>query len=86
MLSSEILGILISKNKDIKGIIIDGEEYKISQYADDTSIILDGSPTTMDRIIRVHDYFAMISGLKINILKTKMVRYAATNFQRRFFI
>jgi hypothetical protein len=29
---AEILGILICKNKDIKGITIDGEEYKISQY------------------------------------------------------
>ena len=73
MLCAEILGILIRKNKDIKGIIIDGEEYKISQYADDTSILLDGSHTSMDGIIRVLDYFTIISGLKINILKTKMV-------------
>ena len=63
VLCAEILGILIRKNKDIKGIIIDGEEYKISQYADDTLIILDVSPTSMDDIIRVLDYFAIISSL-----------------------
>ena len=64
MLCAEILGIPIRKNKDIKGVIIDGKEYKISQYSDDTSIILEGSPTSMDGIIRVLYYFAIISGLK----------------------
>jgi hypothetical protein len=73
LLCAEILGILIRKNKDIKGITIDGEEFKISQYADDTSIILDGSTSSMDGIIRVLDYFAIISGLRINFSKTKMI-------------
>ena len=33
----------LAANKDIKGIVIEGEEYKLSQYADDTSIISDGT-------------------------------------------
>ena len=85
MLCAEILGILIRKNKDIKGIIIDGEEYKISQYADDASIILEGSPTSMDGIIRDLDYFAIISGLKINILKTKLVWIGSKTFSKEVF-
>ena len=85
VLCAEILGILIRKNKDIKGIIIDGEEYKISQYADDTSIILDGSPTSMDGIIRVLDYFTIIAGLKINILKHKMVWIGSKKFSKEVF-
>ena len=48
LLCAEILGILIRKNKDIKGIKIDDTEYLISQYADDTSIILDGTPESLD--------------------------------------
>ena len=55
----------------IKGIAIDGGEYKISQYADDTSINLDNSPTSMDDIIRVLDYFAIVSCLRINFAETK---------------
>ena len=85
VLCAEILGILIRKNKDIKGIIIDGEEYKISQYADDASIILEGSPTSMDGIIRDLDYFAIISGLKINILKTKLVWIGSKTFSKEVF-
>ena len=45
LLCAEILGILIRNDKEIKGITIDGEEYKISQYADDTSLMCDGSLT-----------------------------------------
>jgi hypothetical protein len=55
--------------KTFKGIIIKGEEYKLSQYADDTSIISDGSPESMDGILRELDFFGNISGLKINFSK-----------------
>ena len=79
---AEILGILIRKNEDIKGITIDGEEYKISQYADDTSLISDGSPESMDGILRELDYFANLSGLKINIQKTKMIWIGSKKFSK----
>lgn len=48
-------------------------EYKLSQYADDTSLIFDGSSTSMDGILQDLDYFANISGLRINFSKTKMI-------------
>ena len=43
ILCVEILPETIRKNKNIKGITIDGQEIKISQYADDTTLILDVS-------------------------------------------
>ena len=54
LLCAEILGILVrhTGNKDIKGITIDDTEYVISQYADDTSLILDGSPKSLDASLR----------------------------------
>ena len=36
ILCAEILGKMIKQNKNIKGIKIRDEEYKLSQYADDT--------------------------------------------------
>ena len=64
---------LFRNNKDIRGIRLGDEEYKLSQYADDTSLISDGSPGSMDGILRELDFFENISGLKINFQKTKMV-------------
>lgn len=70
LLCAEILEIFIKNNRDIKGIVIYGIEYKLSQYADDTSLVLDGSSKFTDGILRVWDYFGDLSGLKINYTKT----------------
>lgn len=78
---AEVLGILLRNNKDTKGIIIEGEEYKLSQYADDTTMFSNGSPESLDGILRELDYFADLSGLKINFSKTKLVWVGANNFQ-----
>ena len=43
ILCAEILGKMIRNNKDIKGIKINDKEFKLSQYADDTQLLLDGS-------------------------------------------
>lgn len=53
LLCLEILGILIRNDRDIRGIVIDGIEYKLSQYADDTSLIFDGSLEAIDGILKV---------------------------------
>lgn len=47
IMCAEILAIMIKQNKDIKGIFINDNEHKISQYADDTSLALDGSPESL---------------------------------------
>ena len=47
----EILGILFRNNPHITGIHIDRKEYKISQYADDTCIYLDGSTKSLKKIV-----------------------------------
>lgn len=85
LLCAEILGIIIRNNQNIKGIVLDGEEYKLSQYADDTSLIFDGSPTSMDGILQNLDYFANIPGLKINFSNTKMIWIGSKKFSNEAF-
>lgn len=73
LLCAEILSILIKQNNKIKGITIGSKELKISQYADDTSFILDGSPTSLFASLDTLDFYSNISGLKINSSKTKII-------------
>lgn len=85
LLCAEILGIYIRNNKDIKGICIDKEIYKISQYADDTSILLDGSAKSLYSSLYVLDYYAKISGLKINFSKTQVIWIGSKKFSKEIF-
>jgi mannosylglycoprotein endo-beta-mannosidase len=73
LLCAEILGILVKKSREIKGITIDDTKYRLSQYADDTSLILDGSPASLDASLRLLQFYAEISGLKINLEKTNVI-------------
>ena len=60
ILCAEILSVLIKKCKDIKGISINGREFKISQFADDTSLILNGSQESLFNALKILDKFANI--------------------------
>ena len=73
VLCAEVLAIKIRNNKNIKGITINNTEYKLSQYADDTSVILDGSSTSLNETLNVLSSYAKYSGLKINFDKTSVV-------------
>ena len=69
----EILGGLIRNNKKIKGISINNKEYRISQYADDTDFILDGSSISFEETIDTLNIFAELSGLNINYDKSEVI-------------
>ena len=64
---------MIQSNTMIKGIKIVQEEIKISQFADDTTIFMDGSESSLQQILNILEVFGSLSGLKMNMSKTKMV-------------
>ena len=70
---AKILGIMIRKNKDIKGIVINNKEHKLSQYADDTLFILDGTSKSLNETLDVLSKFSHCFGLKVNFDKTHAV-------------
>ena len=71
ILCAEILGKMIRNNKDIKGIHINNKEFKLSQYADDTQLLLDGSEISLKEALRTLKQYYIMSGLKINVDKTR---------------
>ena len=73
LVCAEILALKIKNNKKIKGIMINKEEYLMSQYADDTLVILDGTEQSLQHCIEEINNFYMLSGLTINLEKTQIV-------------
>ena len=73
ILCAEILALKIRENKKIQGIKVTHIEHKLSQFADDTSLILDGNEESLNEALKELDWFAKISGLKINFSKTQVI-------------
>ena len=79
ILCAEILAALIGNDNDIKGIYVVDITFVISQYADDTTIIIDSSKTSLETCIRVLKLYADIFGLCMNIDKTKLIWIGSEN-------
>ena len=73
ILCAEILAIKIPGNKNIGGINVTRIGHKVSQFADDTSLILDGSEKSLNEALLELDRYAKLSGLNINFTKTQVV-------------
>ena len=73
LVCAEILYLMINNNLDIKGIFIQNIEYELTQFADDTTIIMDGTEKTLQATLNTLEVFGTYSGLKMNTSKTKII-------------
>ena len=71
VLSVEVLAKAIRENKSIEGIFVNSREIKLSQYADDRTLILDGTKESLRASLKTLDDFYEVSGLKLNDKKTE---------------
>ena len=70
-LAVEVLSTQINKSRQLNGINISPtKEIRISQYADDTILLLDGSNRSLKGALDELRLFAKSSGLKVNVEKT----------------
>ena len=76
------LCILIYKNKGIKGVQVGSEEYKIIQFGDDTTLILDGSERSVLTALNTIEIFGTVSGLKMDTSKTKLIWIGRKKFSK----
>ena len=83
ILCTEILNIKIKHDKNITGIKIKNQEYIISQFADDTTLFLDGSEKTLNSTLEMLEHFSHISGLKVNFDKTKLIWIGSMKYSIR---
>ena len=75
VLAVELLGVSVRTHKQLKGYKIKGKEHRISQFADDTNLFLFHSERNLRLCMDILEEFHLISGLKINVDKTKVVKF-----------
>ena len=80
----EILAINIRCNKNIKGIMLNNNEVKISLLADDTTLFL-RDINSLQNVISIMYMFKQSSGLKINKSKTQVLQICRKEWNLKCF-
>ena len=70
ILCAELLACKIRTDEEIRGIKLHDTEYKVNQFADDTSFTLEGDQQSFEKLFTTLKEFEFISGLKLNYGKT----------------
>ena len=84
-LCAEILGNAIRQDKTISGMKIFNKEFKVSQYADDTTAFV-ADLESAENLFKLLDAFQKCSGLEINKSKTQgMWLGASRNKKTKYF-
>lgn len=83
ILCAEILGKMIRNSNAVRGIYINGKEFKLSQYADDTQLFLDGTEDSLKEALEILYSFYKMSGLKINVEKTRAIWIGSLSYSVR---
>ena len=86
LLCGEILAHMVRQNKAIKGYTIFNKETKISQYADDATLLLDGSRQSFEACVHTVLEYAKYSGLAMNFDKTKVVWFGCVDTPKEVFL
>ena len=73
LLAAQILYLMIIYNCGINGITINSQQYKISQFADDTTLFLDGTKDSLEAALNTLEIFGSLLGLVVNKDKTKLI-------------
>ena len=83
ILAAEVLAEAFRKKKQkIKGIEINGTEFKLSQYADDTTAIV-SDINSAHTIFNLLDFFRSLSGLSVNATKTEGMGIGSSRENKR---
>ena len=78
LVCAEILSLMIKNNNRIKGIKMRNNVNLLAQFADDTTLSLDGTEESLNNALKTISNFGSVSGLKINENKTIIVWIGST--------
>jgi hypothetical protein len=67
----ELLSAAIKNDPETTGVKINDSEYLLSQYADDSSLILDDNPKSLDQSLFMFNKFSECAGLRVILTRPK---------------
>ena len=72
ILSAELLANKIRQDSTVKGIKIFGNEFKLSQFADDTTLF-NADLGSLEKALKIVEVFGRLAGVFLNVKKTKAI-------------
>ena len=82
VLAVEFMGEAFRSHPEMTGITIHRQEHKISQFADDITLFMKPTERNLRVCMNILNSFFLISGLKINVEKTKAIKFGVTGDSR----
>ena len=73
IICAQILNLMLKYNQSVRGIKVGNTEFRMTQFADDTTIILDGTRSSLVAALNMLEVYGSMSGLKVNTDKTKLI-------------
>ena len=69
----ELRSAALKNDPQVSGVAINGSEYLLSQYADDSALILGDDQNCLEQALNIFDCFSVCAGLRVNLDKTEAI-------------
>jgi len=69
----ELLSAALKNDPQVSGVTINGSEYLLGQYADDSALILGDDQIALEQALNIFDCFSFCTGRQVNLDKTEAI-------------
>ena len=73
IICAQILNLMLKYNQSVRDIKVGNTEFRLTQFTDNTTIILDGTRSSLVAVLNMLEVYGSMSGLKANSDKTKLI-------------
>ena len=63
----------VKTDPQVSGVNINGSEYLLSQYADDSALLLSDDKNYLEQSLNIFDCFSVCAGLRVNLDNTATI-------------
>lgn len=82
ILALELMSAALKNDPRVNGIKINNSEYLLSQYADDSSLLLDDDQVSLERALDILEKYSECAGLRANLDKTEAIWIGSKKYSK----